>query len=246
MSKKILVHHRALNSKENFLNYLDDIQSKNDSNEYAAEGDLCWITINNKPIIYIYHPDLSGNPLAEADILSLYDQGLLFTLENLFTINSTTNFVLELKSGLGDTYKAFEEINRILKAYDIQNFIIDTFSYDYLKLIKKINPEIQTSLHTKFIYKQYVLETTYQKPFIKIHTIKNLKEVDIFTLSYKTSFMNIFNLDIDTYLSEVYKHGKTINFGAVKSIKALNKVLNSQASHIYLRSKEVLHHLGFN
>ena len=111
MSKKILVHHRALNTKENFVKYLSETKNKKDDYIYAAEGDLCWIYINNKPLIYIYHPDLSGNPLSSQEISTLYEKGLLFTLEDLFKIDSQTHFVLELKSGLGDIKKAFKEID---------------------------------------------------------------------------------------------------------------------------------------
>lgn len=245
MHTKIFVHHRALNTKENFLNYLNEINSVKDENIYAAEGDLCWFIHNGKPIIYIYHPTLTGNPLKEDEILNLYKKDLLFTLEDLFKINSETHFVLELKSGTGSTYEAFQEINRLIQQYNVKNFIVDAFSYNYLKLIKEINPNIKTSLHTKFIYSNFILETTYEKPFIKLHKVQDLPAADIFTLSYKTSLMNIFNLDIDTYLNKVFKHGKTINFGAVKSVPALQKILKSNVNHIYLRSKEVLNHLGF-
>ncbi len=246
MSKKILVHHRALNTKENFVKYLEETKNKNDSYIYAAEGDLCWVYIDNKPLIYIYHPDLSGNPLSNDEISSLYEKGLLFTLEDLFKIDSQTHFILELKSGLGDTKKAFEQINSLIKKYDVKNFIVDAFYLKYLKILKEVNPNIRTSLHTKFIFNKYVLETTYQKPYVNIHNIYNLKCVDIFTLSYSTSLINLLNLNIDKYLVHVYKANKQINFGSVKNTKTFNKVMKSQVSHIYLRSKSLLNSLGFN
>ena len=133
----------------------------------------------------------------------------------------------------------------MIKKYEVTNFIVDAFYLKYLKILKDVNPSIKTSLHTKFIFNKYVLETTYQKPYVNIHNIYKLKEVDIFTLSYSTSLINLFNLNIDKYLSHIYKANKKINFGSVKNIDAFDKVITSKVSHIYLRSKSLLKSLGF-
>jgi hypothetical protein len=237
MQKKF-VYHRALNSKEAFNAFLE--KEKNSDAILAAEGDVCWAYIEGAFVIYIHHPELHGKSLSNEKVQELLESGELFTLEKLFEINSNIHFILELKDGNGDLELFFKAFGEILKRHDVSNLLVDAFSLHQLQVLKKVLPHIKTSLHTKLVMGKYVLESTYQKPYLSFHNLDNLDCIDTITLSYSTTYTNLFNLVIDKNYKEVYDSGKNLNLGSIKSMENFEKALHSQCEYIYLRSKEVL------
>ena len=237
VKEKKFVYHRALNTEVAFRVFLE----LNATSEYAlsAEGDVCWAYIDSAFIIYIHHPDVQGKSLSNEKIVELLAKDELFTLEKLFSINSDINFILELKTGNGDLEDFFLAFGKTLKKYDVKNTLVDAFSVEQLKTIKRVIPQIKTSLHTKFLIGKYVLETTFEAPYLRIHNIYEMDYVDYFTISYTTTHVNLFNLDVDSSYQEIYKADKKLNLGSIKSMEALDKALNSKADYIYLRSSQV-------
>ena len=237
LSKKKFVYHRALNTEDAFREFLD----LNANSEYAlsAEGDVCWAYIDSAFIIYIHHPDVQGKSLSNEKIIALLAKDELFTLDKLFSINSKINFILELKTGNGDLKDFFVAFKAVLEKYDVQNALVDAFSVEQLKALKKVIPDIKTSLHTKFLLGKYVLETTFEAPFLRVHNIYDMDYIDYFTISYTTTHVNLLNLDVDSSYEEIFKAGKQLNLGSIKSMEALDKALNSQTEYIYLRSQKV-------
>jgi len=237
LKEKKFVYHRALNTQVAFKEFLE----LNIDTQYAlsAEGDVCWAYIDSEFIIYIHHPDVQGKSLSNETIVELLKKDELFTLDKLFSINSSINFILELKTGNGNLEDFFVSFRAVLEKYDVKNALVDAFSVEQLKTLKKIMPDIKTSLHTKFLMGKYVLETTFEAPYMRVHNIYDMDYVDYFTISYTTTHVNLFNLDVDSSYEEIYKAKKRLNLGSIKSMEALDKALNSQAEYIYLRSSQV-------
>lgn len=236
--EKKFVYHRALNSEEAFRDFLQ--KQKQSKHTLVAEGDICWSEIDGEFITYIHHPDIHGKSLSDEKIVQLLKKDELFTLEKLFTIESGVNFILELKTGRGNIEKFFTHFSNILQQYGVENVLIDAFSIEQLRILKKIMPKVQTSLHTKFIFGKYVAETTFEKPYFRMHKLHDLYFIDTITISYTTTHVKILNLDIDKAYKSVYEAQKSLNLGAVKSLDSFEKALNSHANYIYLRSKEVI------
>jgi len=238
LNEKKYVYHRALNSEVAFRNFLDKAQ--NSKHTLVAEGDICWAFIDNKFIIYIYHPDVQGKSLSNQKVVELSKKDELFTLDKLFCINKDVHFILELKTGNGVLEDFFMAFKNTLIKYEVKNVLVDAFSVEQLKVFKKVVPDVKTSLHTKFIFQNYVAETTFEKPYFRLHNLYDLDFIDSLTISYATTHVNFFNLDIDKAYSHVYSSNKALNLGSIKTIDSFNKALNSNAEYIYLRSKEVL------
>jgi len=238
LKEKKFVYHRALNTEMAFREFLT--LAKNSEYSLAAEGDVCWAYINNEFVIYIHHPDVQGKSLSNETIVELLQKDELLTLDKLFSINADSNFILELKTGNGDLNDFFVAFRATLERHNVQNAIVDAFSAEQLKALKVAMPEIKTSLHTKFLMGKYVLETTFEKPYVRLHNIYEMDYIDYFTISYGTTHVNLFNLDIDKSYSHIYAAKKMLNLGAIKNMEAFDKAINSQTQYIYLRSKEVL------
>jgi len=238
LKDKKFVYHRALNTEAAFREFLE----LNAASPYtlSAEGDVCWAYINDAFIIYIHHPDVQGKSLSNETIVELLAKDELLTLDKLFSINSDINFILELKTGNGNLEAFFAAFRATLEKHNVQNALVDAFSIEQLKSLKKVMPNIKTSLHTKFLMGKYVLETTFEKPYLRIHNIYNLDFIDYFTISYTTTHVNLLNLDIDSAYSEIFKANKKLNLGSIKSMEAFDKAINSQTQYIYLRSSSVL------
>ncbi|MBN2816218.1 MAG: hypothetical protein JXQ67_06005 [Campylobacterales bacterium] len=238
MIQKYFVYHRALNTEDAFRNFLE--KQENSKHQLAAEGDICWTYIDGEFIIYIHHPDVQGKSLSDEKIVSLLKNDELFTLEKLFKINSNVNFILELKTGRGNIEGFFLAFKALLDKYSVKNIIIDAFSVEQLKGVKRVIPQIKTSMHTKFIWDKYVLESTFEKPYVRIHNVYKMDYIDYFTISFKTTHVNLLNLDVDKAYKKVFEAKKGLNLGAIKDMQAFSKALSSKAEYIYLRSKEVL------
>jgi hypothetical protein len=238
LKDKKFVYHRALNTVDAFEKFLQ----KNKTSKYrlAAEGDVCWAYIDSAFVIYIHHPDVQGKSLTNEKILELLQKDELLTLDKLFSINSEVNFILELKTGNGNLEEFFKEFRVILKRHNVQNAIVDAFSVEQLKVLKSVMPEIKTSLHTKFLMGAYVLETTFEKPYARVHHIYDMDFIDCFTISYATTHVNLFNLNIDNSYADIFNADKSLNLGAIKTMEAFDKAINSKSEYIYLRSKTVL------
>lgn len=235
---KKFVYHRALNSELAFKEFLQ--KQKNSKERLVAEGDICWTYLDGKFITYIHHPDIHGKSLSDETIRELLAEDKLFTLEKLFEIDSSADFILELKTGRGDIEQFFTHFAHILKTYSVNNALVDAFSVEQLKKLKKIMPEIQTSLHTKFIFGKYVAETTFEKPYFRMHKLTDLDFINTITISYTTTHVKLFHLDIDSSYKSVYNSNKNLNLGSIKSLNSLERALDSHANYIYLRSNEVL------
>ncbi len=237
MSKRY-VYHRALNTEEAFREFV--AKESASSFTLAAEGDVCWAYIDGEYVIYIHHPDVQGKALSNATIKELLAKDELFTLEKLFSINSDVHFVLELKTGNGDLRGFMESFRAILEKYDVQNAIVDAFSVEQLRTLKEVFPSIETSLHTKLVLGEYLLETTFEKPYVRVHNLYKLDFIDIITLSFGSTHTNYLSLDIDKTYKHIYKSGKKLNLGAIKTLKNLKRAKESRVEYIYLRSKEVV------
>ncbi len=205
----------------------------------AAEGDVCWAYIDGTYVIYIHHPDVQGKSLSNETITDLLAKDELLTLEKLFSINSSVNFILELKTGNGDIDDFFKEFKMILEKFDVKTVVVDAFSVEQLRGLKAVMPEMKTSLHTKLVLGKYVLESTFEKPYIRVHNLYDLNFIDYITISYTTTHVNLFNLDIDTSYKNVFASNKHLSLGSVKSLDSFKKVMNSKAEYIYLRSDDV-------
>jgi len=238
LENKKYVYHRALNTEAAFKEFV--ALSTESKQTLAAEGDICWAYINDAFVIYIHHPDVQGKSLSNEQVSELLAKDELFTLDKLLSINSQVNFILELKTGNGVLEEFFKAFKTTLEKYKVKNAVVDAFSVEQLKGLKKIMPEIQTSLHTKFVMGKYVLETTFEKPYLRLHNLYDLDFIDYITISYTTTHVNLFNIDIDTSYHHIYESNKKLSLGSVKSLESFDKVINSQAEYIYLRSKEVL------
>jgi hypothetical protein len=237
IKEKKFVYHRALNTERAFKEFVE--LNANSKYELSAEGDVCWAYIDSAFIIYIHHPDVQGKSLSNEKIVELLAKDELFTLDKLFSINSDVNFILELKTGNGNLEDFFLAFRETLKKYSVQNALVDAFSAEQLKALKKVMPHIKTSLHTKFLLGKYVAETTFEAPYFRVHNIYDMDYVDYFTISYTTTHINLLNLDVDSSYEEIYKAGKNLNLGSIKSMESLDKALNSQVEYIYLRSPQV-------
>ena len=231
------MHHRALNTQKAFEEFVS--LSEKSEQTLAGEGDICWAYIDGTYVIYIHHPDVQGKSLSDEKIKELLAKEKLFTLEKLFTINSSVNFILELKTGTGEIEGFFKEFKNILEKFDVRSVIVDAFSVAQLRGLKTYIPDIQTSMHTKFVFGKYVLESTFEKPYLKLHKLYDLDCIDYITLSYTTTHVNLLSLDIDKSFREVFLSNKQLNLGSIKSLDALKKAVYSKAEYIYLRSDVV-------
>jgi hypothetical protein len=237
-ASKKFVYHRALNTEDAFRSFL--VKNADSNYTLAAEGDVCWAFIEDEFVIYIHHPDVQGKALSNEKIKELLEKEELFTLEKLFSIDANVNFILELKTGNGDLVAFFESFKNILERFEVKNALVDAFSVEQLKTLKRVIPELKTSLHTKFVLGKYVLETTFEKPYLRLHNLYDLECIDYITLSYASTHVNLFNLDVDSSFDEVYKSNKGLNLGAIKTMEHFAKAMESQTEYVYLRSKSVV------
>jgi glycerophosphoryl diester phosphodiesterase len=238
LKDKKFVYHRALNTEKAFREFV----SRKSESKYtlSAEGDVCWAYINDAFVIYIHHPDVQGKSLTNEKILELLAKDELLTLDKLFSINSDVNFILELKTGNGNLEDFFIAFRETLERHNVSHAIVDAFSVEQLKGLKKAMPNIKTSLHTKFVMGKYVLETTFEKPYVRMHNLYDLNFIDYITISYTTTHTNLCNLDIDKTYADVYNANKGLNLGAIKSMESFDKAIHSKTQYLYLRSKEVV------
>jgi hypothetical protein len=233
LKDKIFVSHRAINSKQSYKDFL--VKQKNSTNILSAEGDLCWYLTNDKIVIYMYHPNFTGRGKSIKEIKN--QKHNLLKLNEILEMSSESNLILELKNGIGSVDKFIKALVELIKNRK-QNILIDSFCAKDLYILKKIDKNIKTSLHTKFIFYKYLLETSYRFPFVKIHNLYNLDYVDYITISHTTTYVNLFNVNIDYAYRHIFKSNKMLNLGSIKSIKSLKNSINSRAKYIYLRSKK--------
>ncbi len=239
-TKRTLIHHRALKDLFSFQRFRKNERMFPEF-FHAAEGDLCWDTTDtSQPLLYMYHPDILGRPLKKKAVHNGIETGTLLPLETLFQTDPKARFIIELKSGKGSVTKALKELNSLLQKYNIRHTIIDAFSVRFLKIAKKLCPGAQTSLHTKMVWGDKILETAFQLPFIKLHQLTDLNFIDIITVSYSSSLARLMGDDINTCFGKVYEHNKSLNLGAIKTIPLLERAKNSRAQAIYLRSRQVI------
>ena len=238
LKDKKFVYHRALNTEKAFKEFV----SRNGDSKctLSAEGDVCWAYIDSAFVIYIHHPDVQGKSLTNEKIVELLAKDELLTLDKLFSINSDVNFILELKTGNGKIEDFFIAFRETLERHNVSHAIVDAFSIEQLRALKYAMPNIKTSLHTKFVMGEYVLETTFEKPYVRMHNLYDLDFIDYITISYTTTHTNLFNLDIDKTYAHVYKANKGLNLGSIKSMESFDKAIHSKTQYIYLRSKEVV------
>lgn len=211
-------------------------------NDYIeiAEGDLCWYEKGSTILLFFQHPS-SFNRLPP---LNSIEDGLkrkqIVPFESVLDDKfKDLTLLIELKSGIGNTYKALDKLISTLEEKAPNRYWIDTFSPELLKIVKEINQSTPTSLHTRLgVYGRYVIKTVWNPPFIGLLHINNMHQVDAVTVTYKycpAKYLKSFGAKIDRIHNQVFKSQKKLIFGGIDNDVIFNEVKDSSAIAAYIK-----------
>jgi len=231
------IHHRYLNDINKFKALNAYCKQNNDLTE-IAEGDLCWFVDKNEVILFMMHPYRCNRlPTKEYLKKSVHEKSILLLSDILNLEYKDLIYIIELKRGHGDVYKALKKLISLLEEKIPNRYWIDAFSPSLLRIIKKISPSVPTSLHTRLgVYGKYVIRTTFEFPSLDLLNIYKLNQADAITISYKYSparFLKPFGAKINEINKHVILSGKKLIFGGVEKEELFYEVEESCALAAY-------------
>lgn len=185
MRRFAFVHHRALNSAVE-LAIAAQAARRRPELAHVVEGDLCWHEAGGRCEFYFHHPIRLTDTLPLEVIQRGAADRTLHTLEDVLRApDPELRYVFELKVGVGDPERAVAALIERLEAAIPDRYWIDAFSLRLLATVKRINPRVATSLHTRFMLGRWVLRSAPELLPLSIHATDGLPNVDAVTLTYK-------------------------------------------------------------
>ncbi len=172
------VHHRALNSHEAFDAASEYVEQYPDVS-HVFEGDVCWNFTDGRKDLYFRHPSYVLDSLSGEQIDEQVQAGTLFRLEDLIERRAIrASFILELKVGKGDSFKALSRLIELMQANCAGQYWVDGFSTRLLSQVKRIDPSVPTTLHTELVKSGKVLVGAPEWFPFKWTRLSKLKDVD--------------------------------------------------------------------
>ncbi len=216
--KSALVHHRKLNSRNGLEDGLRASGSLPDLH-HVVEGDLCWDFTQGRELLYFHHPDLLLDTGSSEALEKANSERKLWTLEAALAPEwDDLFFIVELKTGRGSREAAVKKALGLLEAARPGRYWVDTFSLRDLRLVKRLSPDTCTSLHTKILAGRILLKTALEFPPLSFRSVASLADVDVVTVTYKTSPQRWFpvgGLRLDREAALLRSFGKELVCGGV-------------------------------
>jgi len=237
MDKFGFVHHRKLNSLDALLN-ISDMPDKHPEFIHIAEGDICWNFTKGRQDIYFRHPKYLIDSLSGDEIDKQKSKNTLFMLDDFISnIPKNLRFIIELKTGKGNTFSALKKLVSLLQDVIPNRYWIDAFSLDQLLLVKRYDRSVPTSLHTKLVAGRWILKTAPEIIPISIQSISQLDMIDIITLSYNTSVFACKDSPsaVNRGCSEVFNNNKALILGGLKTPSMFKTAMQSSAKAGYAK-----------
>jgi hypothetical protein len=232
------VHHRALNSRERFRAALTAAHARPDLC-HILEGDLCWHVEGGRRDYYFRHPRRWTDVLDPTQIDAHRADGRLWSLHDALTeIDANVRFIVELKTGRGDTDTAIRDVVGMLQDALPGRYWLDGFSLRLLASVKRANPSAPTSLHTKLVLDSWVLRSAPEVFPLSWHRLATLAEVDAVTLTYSTSpagLLRWLGATIDGTCRGVTASGKTLILGGLTTPASFDRARSSIARAGYAK-----------
>ena len=148
-------------------------------------------------------------------------------------------YIIEIKSGVGSGKKALENlISTIRDAGLSKRVCFDSYSPDTLTMIKQINPDARTSLHTSLVINNRILITPATKNIIQSVTdtawnsLSRLHQVDTITTFIRPTAKGSRNM-----VQLLREHEKSTFFGALMTRSMFRNAWQSGAGGGFIRFK---------
>jgi len=213
-----LVHHRKLNSRTGLEDVMLAFRTL-PGFHHVAEGDLCWDFTEGRELLYFHHPDLLVDTGSSDALDKAAAAGRLWTLQAALEMEwNDLSFIVELKTGKGPREAALRRALGMLEASRPGRYWVDTFSLRDIHLVKSLSPRTCTSLHTKVLAGGMLLKTALELPPLSIRCVSCLSEVDVVTVTYKTSpqrWMPVGGFRLDREAERLRMLGKELVCGGV-------------------------------
>ncbi len=228
------IHHRFLNDLQKLSALLTHCD--NDENYHEiAEGDLCWYEKHTgEMVLFMNHP-LSFNRLPSYDrIEERLRAGNITSLADVLDADfGDIILAIELKRGMGDSFRAIEQAVELLEEKAKNRYWIDSFSPDLLRMVKSVNPSTPTSLHTRYgVYGKYVVINSWIPPFFGLLNLYQLEHVDAITVTRQylpARFFRACGVETNHLYRHVIGSGKKLLFGGLTTEKTFLEVQASSA-----------------
>ena len=185
------VHHRALNSHQ-AINAAAALVLEYPNVRHVFEGDVCWNFQNGREDLYFRHPHYVVDTLGPVEFDRQRAAGEIFTIEDLIEMAPDgVHFIIELKVGRGSKMRAIRRLCELLQQNLKNRFWIDAFSPRLLRMVKKVDQSIPTSLHTERVSNGHVWIDAVEFPPIRWCALSKLKGVDAISIRkrFGTEFM---------------------------------------------------------
>ncbi len=157
-NKKRIIFHRALNETATLVRSIKFLKRPVQYAIPALEGDLCWNSLGDEPVLYLRHPKYMFDSLTLSEIDVQQRTGQILLLEPVLKmIPDNMEIVLELKTGLGAAEPALNMMFRLLEQYVPNRFWIDSYSSGLLAQCQILAPETSRTLHTEWVRGNRVL-----------------------------------------------------------------------------------------
>ncbi len=183
----ILVQHRALNSIGGFQD-AHAVRKTHPHIPQAAEGDICWLENSDGSFTFFFwHPRAVSDLPKRDEIPGLIEAGDLVSIEHPLFDEYDGFFILELKLGYGDNFKALAELCSIASRRFSGRFWIDGFSRKLTRIASSHLPDTPITLHTEKAFPQRVLSWAPEWPTMGFPLYEELDWVDAVSLRYHGS-----------------------------------------------------------
>jgi hypothetical protein len=233
-----VVHHRALNGRETLESALPAV-AELPGYVHIAEGDLCWSGATGETILYFHHPDYLVDTRKPGDVERAREEGSLWTLEDALDEKfEDLLFVVEIKMGSGDRAAAIRKAVQLLERKRPGRYWIDTFSLRDARMVKAASPRAAVSLHVKVCTGGWLLKTALEFPPVSLRRPANLRDVDVVTLTYKTSLQRLApwtGVALPKTADLLAASGKYLLLGGVASRRMFGEVKGSGARAGYIK-----------
>ena len=233
------IHHRFLNN----LDLLETLRAREPvGHEFTeiAEGDLCWYASGKNVDAVFLHPSRLNRIPSWDTVQEDLERGVVVRLEDVLDQRfSTIPFVIELKTGKGNTTRALEFILDRLEHSAHGRYWVDSFSPELLAEVKKISPGTPTSLHTRLgVYGPVFVRTSFEPIPVAPRRLSRLPQADAITVTYKYSparFLKGIGATIDGVHNCVAREGKFLVLGGVENQRIFEEALRSSAVAAYAK-----------
>ncbi len=185
---KRVIFHRALNDRVLLAKSISNQCREIKGAKPTFEGDLCWNSLGDKPLLYLRHPKYMFDSLSLTEIASQEQNGTLLMLEPILeSLPGNVNVVIELKTGKGCIKPVLAELLWLLNKHVPGRHWIDSYSIDLLRMCHQISDKEILSLHTEWLNEDRLLLSAAQPRRFSLTSMRKLDCLNAISLRYHGS-----------------------------------------------------------